>query len=128
MYISTHSCLTEQQTSSVSSMCGGYFTQKQRALRANRSICVLNPDVKMVVVKRTDVIMPSAGIKFFGAGTAGCIADLITFPLDTAKVRLQVRRVVLNRFLHVVVVIISKDLILLHRSRANPRRLQGPVQ
>lgn len=32
----------------------------------------------------------SAPIKFVGAGTAACIADLITFPLDTAKVRLQV--------------------------------------
>ncbi|MEQ2217158.1 hypothetical protein XENOCAPTIV_025505 [Xenoophorus captivus] len=42
----------------------------------------------MVVVKPTDVV-PSASIKFFGAGTAACIADLITFPLDTAKVRLQ---------------------------------------
>lgn len=81
----------------------GYFTQKQTALRANHSICVLNPDVKMVVVKRTDVIMPSAGIKFFGAGTAACIADLITFPLDTAKVRLQVRRVVVKRFLYDIV-------------------------
>uniref|UniRef100_A0A3B4A6Q8 Dicarboxylate carrier UCP2 n=1 Tax=Periophthalmus magnuspinnatus TaxID=409849 RepID=A0A3B4A6Q8_9GOBI len=34
---------------------------------------------------------PTATIKFFGAGTAACIADLITFPLDTAKVRLQVQ-------------------------------------
>ncbi|XP_029029427.1 dicarboxylate carrier SLC25A8-like [Betta splendens] len=34
---------------------------------------------------------PSASVKFFGAGTAACIADLITFPLDTAKVRLQIQ-------------------------------------
>lgn len=34
---------------------------------------------------------PSAVVKFVGAGTAACIADLLTFPLDTAKVRLQVR-------------------------------------
>lgn len=33
----------------------------------------------------------SAPIKFVGAGTAACIADLITFPLDTAKVRLQIQ-------------------------------------
>lgn len=32
----------------------------------------------------------SAPVKFIGAGAAACIADLITFPLDTAKVRLQV--------------------------------------
>lgn len=33
----------------------------------------------------------SAAVKLFSAGTAGCVADLVTFPLDTAKVRLQVR-------------------------------------
>ena len=43
----------------------------------------------MVGIKPTDVA-PSAAIKVIGAGTAACIADLITFPLDTAKVRLQV--------------------------------------
>ena len=46
----------------------------------------------MVGFKPLDVA-PTAGVKFVGAGTAACIADLITFPLDTAKVRLQVRRV-----------------------------------
>ncbi len=30
------------------------------------------------------------------AGLAGIISDLITFPLDTAKVRLQVRAIVKN--------------------------------
>ncbi|KAG7484385.1 hypothetical protein MATL_G00048900 [Megalops atlanticus] len=44
----------------------------------------------MVGMKPTDQA-PSATIKFFGAGTAACIADLITFPLDTAKVRLQIQ-------------------------------------
>ncbi|KPP61083.1 mitochondrial uncoupling protein 2-like [Scleropages formosus] len=34
---------------------------------------------------------PTAAVKFFGAGTAACIADLVTFPLDTAKVRLQIQ-------------------------------------
>ena len=43
----------------------------------------------MVGFKATDV-PPTATVKFLGAGTAACIADLITFPLDTAKVRLQV--------------------------------------
>jgi len=32
----------------------------------------------------------SLGVKLFTAGTAACIADLATFPLDTAKVRMQV--------------------------------------
>ncbi|XP_008331205.1 mitochondrial uncoupling protein 2-like [Cynoglossus semilaevis] len=44
----------------------------------------------MVGMKPTEVV-PSAGIKFFGAGIAACIADLVTFPLDTAKVRLQIQ-------------------------------------
>lgn len=35
-------------------------------------------------------VPPTAAVKFVGAGTAACIADLFTFPLDTAKVRLQV--------------------------------------
>lgn len=29
-------------------------------------------------------------VKLLTAGVSGCVADLITFPLDTAKVRLQV--------------------------------------
>ncbi|XP_028276489.1 dicarboxylate carrier UCP2 [Parambassis ranga] len=36
-------------------------------------------------------VPPSAAVKFVGAGTAACIADLFTFPLDTAKVRLQIQ-------------------------------------
>lgn len=44
----------------------------------------------MVGFRPADV-PPSAAVKFVGAGTAACIADLFTFPLDTAKVRLQVR-------------------------------------
>lgn len=44
----------------------------------------------MVAIKPTD-LAPTATVKFFGAGAAACIADLVTFPLDTAKVRLQVR-------------------------------------
>lgn len=44
----------------------------------------------MVGFRPVDV-PPTAAVKFIGAGTAACIADLVTFPLDTAKVRLQVR-------------------------------------
>ncbi|XP_067899535.1 dicarboxylate carrier UCP2-like isoform X2 [Heterodontus francisci] len=36
-------------------------------------------------------IPATPGVQFLSAGTAGCIADLITFPLDTAKVRLQLQ-------------------------------------
>ncbi|XP_068601284.1 dicarboxylate carrier UCP2-like [Brachionichthys hirsutus] len=40
---------------------------------------------------RTAGLEPSAAVKVFSAGTAGCVADLVTFPLDTAKVRLQIQ-------------------------------------
>ena len=33
---------------------------------------------------------PSLSAKLLSAGLAACFADMITFPLDTAKVRLQV--------------------------------------
>ncbi|GCB69499.1 hypothetical protein scyTo_0008395 [Scyliorhinus torazame] len=45
---------------------------------------------KMVGLKPSS-IPPTPGVRFLSAGTAACIADLITFPLDTAKVRLQVQ-------------------------------------
>lgn len=34
---------------------------------------------------------PTVAVKILSAGTAGCVADLVTFPLDTAKVRLQIQ-------------------------------------
>lgn len=34
---------------------------------------------------------PSLPVKLLTAGSAACVADLITFPLDTAKVRLQIQ-------------------------------------
>lgn len=46
-------------------------------------------------------VPPSAAVKFVGAGTAACIADLLTFPLDTAKVRLQVNKLYANNKVHV---------------------------
>lgn len=36
-------------------------------------------------------LAPTAAVRVFSAGTAGCVADLVTFPLDTAKVRLQIQ-------------------------------------
>ncbi|XP_057242448.1 putative mitochondrial transporter UCP3 isoform X1 [Malurus melanocephalus] len=44
----------------------------------------------MVGLKPPEV-PPTAAVKFVSAGMAGCIADLCTFPLDTAKVRLQIQ-------------------------------------
>lgn len=35
-------------------------------------------------------VHPTMGVKIFSAGVSACLADVITFPLDTAKVRLQV--------------------------------------
>ena len=66
------------------------------AIRVDFSICVIKPVTDMVGVKPKEMV-PSAAVKFFGAGTAACIADLVTFPLDTAKVRLQVRCTVFKR-------------------------------
>ncbi|XP_061686141.1 mitochondrial brown fat uncoupling protein 1 isoform X1 [Syngnathoides biaculeatus] len=45
----------------------------------------------MVGLKPSDV-PPPLGVKMASAGAAACIADIVTFPLDTAKVRLQVNR------------------------------------
>uniref|UniRef100_A0A4W4GDJ7 Dicarboxylate carrier UCP2 n=1 Tax=Electrophorus electricus TaxID=8005 RepID=A0A4W4GDJ7_ELEEL len=44
----------------------------------------------MVGLKPSDV-PPPLGVKVLSAGAAACIADLVTFPLDTAKVRLQIQ-------------------------------------
>ena len=44
----------------------------------------------MVAVRSADRMPPTTAVKVLGAGTAACVADLVTFPLDTAKVRLQV--------------------------------------
>lgn len=35
-------------------------------------------------------VPPTTAVKLASAGVAACVADVITFPLDTAKVRLQV--------------------------------------
>lgn len=43
----------------------------------------------MVGLKPSEMPQTTA-VKFLGAGMAACFADLLTFPLDTAKVRLQV--------------------------------------
>ncbi|XP_034024240.1 mitochondrial uncoupling protein 2-like [Thalassophryne amazonica] len=44
----------------------------------------------MVGFSSSDVPPPTA-VKVFSAGAAGCVADLVTFPLDTTKVRLQIQ-------------------------------------
>ncbi|XP_015506677.1 mitochondrial uncoupling protein 3 isoform X6 [Parus major] len=49
-----------------------------------------SPSAAMVGLKAPEV-PPTAAMKFISAGMAGCIADLCTFPLDTAKVRLQIQ-------------------------------------
>jgi len=46
------------------------------------------------VVRHTQnkkAVVPGIGVQLLTAGTAACIADLFTFPLDTTKVRLQVQ-------------------------------------
>lgn len=57
------------------------------------SVCLCKPGItveeNMVGLKPSDV-PPPLGVKMASAGAAACIADIVTFPLDTAKVRLQV--------------------------------------
>jgi len=36
-------------------------------------------------------VQPGLGVQLLTAGSAACVADILTFPLDTAKVRLQVQ-------------------------------------
>ncbi len=72
-----------------SASCSPSGRETQEALDQNKSTTVRSTE-KMVGIKPTD-LPPTVAVKFFGAGMAACFADLITFPLDTAKVRLQVR-------------------------------------
>ncbi|XP_006872279.1 PREDICTED: mitochondrial brown fat uncoupling protein 1 [Chrysochloris asiatica] len=44
----------------------------------------------MVGLSTSDV-HPTMGVNIFSAGVSACLADVITFPLDTAKVRLQIQ-------------------------------------
>ncbi|XP_037546588.1 mitochondrial brown fat uncoupling protein 1 isoform X1 [Nematolebias whitei] len=44
----------------------------------------------MVGLKPSDV-PPPLGVKMASAAAAACVADIVTFPLDTAKVRLQIQ-------------------------------------
>ncbi|NP_001268234.1 mitochondrial brown fat uncoupling protein 1 [Echinops telfairi] len=44
-----------------------------------------------MVSPTTSDVHPTMGVKIFSAGVSACLADLITFPLDTAKVRLQIQ-------------------------------------
>ena len=46
--------------------------------------------VNKPVVKNRPVSIPLA-VQLLTAGSAACIADIMTFPLDTVKVRLQVQ-------------------------------------
>jgi len=47
--------------------------------------------VKQVAIPIKQVHKPGLGVQLLTAGTAACIADLFTFPLDTTKVRLQLQ-------------------------------------
>lgn len=64
--------------------------------------------VIMVGLKPSDV-PPPLGVKVLSAGTAACIADLVTFPLDTAKVRLQVRTRTQSPELYIISVLFEQD-------------------
>ncbi|KAM9237992.1 LOW QUALITY PROTEIN: mitochondrial brown fat uncoupling protein 1 [Dugong dugon] len=44
-----------------------------------------------MVGQTTSDVPPTMGVKIVSAGVSACLADVITFPLDTAKVRLQIQ-------------------------------------
>jgi len=46
---------------------------------------------QVLPIVRKQISTPGLGVQLLTAGTAACIADLFTFPLDTTKVRLQVQ-------------------------------------
>ena len=50
------------------------------------------PTTPKLTAASTELRGPSLPVKLLTAGSAACVADLVTFPLDTAKVRLQVIR------------------------------------
>jgi len=49
------------------------------------------PGTIVIRQQRKVTRVPGIGVQLLTAGTAACVADLFTFPLDTAKVRLQVQ-------------------------------------
>ncbi|KAK2918843.1 hypothetical protein Q8A73_003214 [Channa argus] len=57
---------------------------------ASLRVCAYLSAENMVGLKPSD-IPPPLGVKMASAGAAACIADIVTFPLDTAKVRLQIQ-------------------------------------
>uniref|UniRef100_A0A7N8XFV6 Dicarboxylate carrier UCP2 n=2 Tax=Mastacembelus armatus TaxID=205130 RepID=A0A7N8XFV6_9TELE len=55
-------------------------------------LCIpVAPAVENMVGLKPSDIPPPLGVKMASAGAAACIADIVTFPLDTAKVRLQIQ-------------------------------------
>lgn len=65
--------------------------QQSFALTLHMCMCVpLIPAVENMVGLKPSDVPPPLGVKMASAGAAACIADIVTFPLDTAKVRLQV--------------------------------------
>ncbi len=64
---------------------------------ATTSATRLDRAVPLKVVKpRVQQKKPGLGMQLLTAGSAACVADMWTFPLDTAKVRLQVRALLMR--------------------------------
>lgn len=61
----------------------------------------------------TDLLpmQPSLGVKLVSAGAGGCIAEVATLPLDTAKVRLQVRNVMAPSWAKSMRLLVNGDFI-----------------
>lgn len=55
---------------------------------ANKELLPAKPQLPLPKVEPS---LPGLGVQLLTAGTAACLADIVTFPLDTLKVRLQVQ-------------------------------------
>ena len=78
-----------------------------------------NPLPAAAVAVPKKISQPGLGVQLLTAGSAACIADLITFPLDTVKVRLQVSNIHEKSSMHTMVIIII-FLCSFFRSRVKP--------
>lgn len=65
------------------------------------------------------VVQPTLGVKFISAGVGGCIAELLTLPLDTAKVRLQIRNVMAPSWAKSMRLLVNGDFV--HLSSLPPK-------
>ncbi|XP_045196967.2 mitochondrial uncoupling protein 3-like [Mercenaria mercenaria] len=88
------------------------------------------PSAQPVMITTSEIlsvppIQPTLGVKLVSAGLGGCIAELITLPLDTAKVRLQVRNVKCESWAKSMRLLVNGDFVSL---KSLPTKAPGMVR